>query len=298
MKSADRQDFPVSLVLPAHNEGEWVFSTVQAAIETSPLPLEIIVVDDESIDGCCDFSLEKLSGCGAKIEIIRQQRSGSSLTRNQGASHASSDILVFMDAHCLPRKGWLEGLLDALSNHPDHVVTPSISSIQDRALKGFGVTTNHEFDYIWLKQESTAPYAVPIASGACFMIRRDVFFQTGQFDNSRVWGVEDIEFSIRSWLLGHPIVVVPEAEVSHLFKQKANFHVSWADWVYNASRCALLHFEGEQLTRLFHFLESLPEGMEAVEKLARSDVWDRLDFVNARRRNSAQWFCDRFRMDI
>ena len=130
------------------------------------------------------------------------------------------------------------------------------------------------------------------------MMRKDVFLAIGQFDNTSIWGMEDIELSIRHWLMGHSIVVVPNAEVAHLFKKQANFIVGWKDWVYNALRCALLHFDGSRLTRILNALERHPEVCAATVMLLQSDIWQRLDFTAERKQRDSDWLCEKFQLRI
>src|SRR5262249_17246024 len=162
------------------------------------------------------------------------------------------------------------------------LITPTISALQDRSLKGYGVTTDSDLSYTWLgARSSTRPYEVPVACGACIMVKRELFHAVGGFDNTSIWGVEDIEISIRTWLLGYRVLLVPSVDVAHLFKTKAGFHVGWRDWVYNASRCAILHFDGERLSRMLSALERKPGVAAAIDMLLRSDVWERLEFVRS-----------------
>jgi GT2 family glycosyltransferase len=282
-----------SVVIPVHNESIYLYSTVTALLNTSKIPIEIIVVDDESTDSSSSFIGR---GIFRDVRLIRHKRMGSSRTRNIGAQHAHSNVLVFLDGHCVPQPDWLERLLLVLEHHESTIVTPCIVDAMDPTSKGFGVTLENRLtDYIWLVDKRTEdPYEVPVACGACMVMRKDVFHQLGGFDSTRTWGGEDVEICIRAWLLGHSVVVVPTVEVRHLFKEKAQFRTPCSDYIYNFLRAAILHFDGERLGRMLDDLETSPAFPEAVRLLRPSDIWERYRFVRDRRIHNGDWLCDRF----
>ncbi|XP_057588029.1 inactive polypeptide N-acetylgalactosaminyltransferase-like protein 5 isoform X3 [Hippopotamus amphibius kiboko] len=92
---------------------------------------EIILVDDMSefddLKEKLDSHLEIFRG---KIKLIRnKKREGLIQARLIGASHASGDVLVFLDSHCEVNKVWLEPLLNAIAKDPQMVVCPLIDVI-------------------------------------------------------------------------------------------------------------------------------------------------------------------------
>jgi GT2 family glycosyltransferase len=287
-----------SIIVPAHNEGNLLRETIEAVLKNTRVPVEVIVVDDESTDSCCDIS--NLNHPLLKdVIVVRQERSGSSQSRNRGAREAKSDVLFFLDAHCFPTLGWIQGLLAALKANPNCIVTPCISCAQDPSSKGFGVTlTDRIHSYQWLRRTGNSPYEVPIACGACLGMRKAFFDEIGGFDNSKIWGVEDTEISIRCWLFGYSVIVVPDVEVRHVFKAKANFFVGWDSYIYNALRATILHFTDSRLSRILEDLRSYHEFGEAVDLLLVSDIWDRYAFVRQKRKRDDEWLCQKFSIGI
>lgn len=93
-----RLDPLVSIIFPAKNEGENVRNTLDSLFTTNcKLPFEVIVVDDGSTDGCCEFiySYKK----DKQIKVIKTNGTGASNARNIGAEHAKGDYFFFCDAH-------------------------------------------------------------------------------------------------------------------------------------------------------------------------------------------------------
>lgn len=63
---------------------------------------------------------------------------------------------------------------------------------------------------------SDEPYPVFFACGGAMMVRRDVYLDTGGFDDDYFMIYEDVDFGWRLWLLGHQVYITPKSRVYHL----------------------------------------------------------------------------------
>lgn len=297
--STARETTPqVSIVLPAYNEGPRLCQTIAAIRETVDFGCEIIVVNDGSTDGCCDFLRADPPRFENVVVIDLPSRSGVAQARNLGAAQATSPILVAMDAHCLPRPKWLETLIEKLHKPGVGIVAPQISSAENPSVTTFGLTIrNRELGVEWLHRKAEKPYEVPLAGCACMAMTREFFQAIGGFEPMRSYGMEDVEICIRCWLLGHSVMMVPGAEVAHWFKKDA-FPVNWHDFLYNRLRTAVLHFDGDRLERIITSLRSKPSFAEAVTTLLTSDVWTRQQQIRTQRKYDPDWFCEKFGIAI
>ncbi len=283
----------VSLVLPVHNESRRLFETLAAIRDTTDSGYEVIVVNDASTDSCCDF-LRTDPPIANVMLVDLPQRQGVAHARNLGAQHARAPVLVFMDAHCFPRPGWIEKLLAELRKLDGGIVAPQISSFECPSATTFGLTIrDSEFSVAWLGRAGDASYPVPLVGCACMAMTRQFFEEIGSFEALRSYGMEDVELCLRTWLFGYPVIMVPGAEVAHWFK-KEPFPVAWHDYLYNRLRTAVLHFDGTPLERILASLRSKPAFSDAVSSLLVSDVWTRYAFMRTRRKHDADWFCRKF----
>jgi O-antigen biosynthesis protein len=79
---------------------------VRALHQTVPLNHEIILVDNASTD----FTAKAI------VDVRNPINRGFAVACNQGAEHASGDVLVFLNNDTQPTPGWLERLLYAIGS--------------------------------------------------------------------------------------------------------------------------------------------------------------------------------------
>lgn len=102
---------PVSVVIPVYN-GEQTLAGCLRALEAQSITrsnYEIIVVDDGSIDGTASVAEP------FKVRLLRQEHSRAAVARNTGIHVAQGEWVAFTDADCIPSRGWLHYLLQAVN---------------------------------------------------------------------------------------------------------------------------------------------------------------------------------------
>jgi GT2 family glycosyltransferase len=282
----------ISVVIASRNESTYLRSTVAQLQATLPAASEIIVVDDGSIDGSADFLAHASDG----IKLLRTEGLGAIGARNLGAAASRGKIIVFADAHVTPPPGWAEPIIDSLANPEVGAVAPAISVMGDPANKGFGlVWTGSNLQVDWLGQQGRSPYPVALLPGAFIALRREVFEATGGFDEGLVhWGSEDAELSLRLWLLGYELRLVPQVEVAHLFREKHPYQIKWAAVIHNLLRVAFVHFSEERIARVTDSLKHFRDFAPALALIAQSDVWLQRAKIGALRLHDDEWFFNSF----
>jgi GT2 family glycosyltransferase len=284
-----------SIVVVAHNEGELLRQTVGALRATAP-QAQLIVVDDCSEDGSSEF-LRSREWTGTALLRSAGRRLGVAAARNLGARSATGSILVFSDAHVVPRKGWLPELKRALSDPSAGISAPAVTNLPSAGdALGYGFTwTEPTLKAQWLLARPSAVSDVPFVSG-CFMATpRRVFEALGGFDEGfSGWGHEDAEYSMRVWLSGYRCVVAPRAEIAHRFQTTFTYDVDPAAVLHNRMRIGVLHLSPRPLRALLRTARADPVFPEAFRRLMAGDIWRRRDQVRALRRRSDEWFLDSF----
>ena len=282
----------ISVVVPALNEGAHLRDTVENLSDTLPPRSEIVVVDDGSRDGSTKFLTKRRP----YIKLRRAKNLGVARARNWGAMESTGDVIVFADAHiALPQKWW-DPMLEVLRKPSVGAVAPAICDMKDPECRGYGLKLAGPYpNQEWLLRRTKTPRAVPLLPGCCWAMRRDVFNATGGFDSGMIrWGSNDVEYSLRLWLLGYELQVVPDTEVLHLFREGYPYHVR-SEWVlYNKLRLAFVHFEFRRIARVVSALQEYRGFPNAIARTVQSDVWIRRAALASSRIRDAEWFFAKF----
>lgn len=87
----------VSIVMPAYNAETNLPRSVKSVLRQTYENVELIIVDDGSIDGTY-AKAEELAGQNRRITVIHQDNAGVSTARNVGIQAASGVFVAFLDA--------------------------------------------------------------------------------------------------------------------------------------------------------------------------------------------------------
>ncbi|XP_040208673.1 polypeptide N-acetylgalactosaminyltransferase 11 [Rana temporaria] len=235
-------ELPVaSVVICFYNEAfSALLRTVHSVLDRTPANLlqEIILVDDNSeLDDLKmhldDYLQESLPN---KVKLVRnRQREGLIRGRMVGASHATGDVLVFLDSHCEVNEMWLQPLLAPIKDNSKTVVCPVIDIISADTLMyssspvvrgGFNWGLHFKWDPVPMSDLGgpdgfTAPFRSPTMAGGLFAMDREYFNTLGQYDSGMdIWGGENLEISFRIWMCGGSLLIVPCSRVGHIFRKR------------------------------------------------------------------------------
>ena len=106
----------LSIVIPTLNEKENIDRLIANLKTQMKEGDEIIIVDAHSNDG----TQEIVQKHGAKL--ILQKPIGIGLAKTEGAKHSANDVLVFLDADCIPSENFLNDIRVHFQNkNPDAV---------------------------------------------------------------------------------------------------------------------------------------------------------------------------------
>jgi glycosyltransferase involved in cell wall biosynthesis len=283
----------VSVIIAACNEGENLVDTVRCLLHNTPsVDLENVVVDDASTDHSGE-RVADLFGADGRVSVVRAPGLGITQARNLGAQAASGDICIFLDGHCYTPPGWLPLLIAPLRASQVGMVAPAFADLQHHTdVRGLGVTwRNASLDMVWLPQQATTPYPVPLLPGGCDVLRREVFTELGGYDDGLTrWGSVGQELSLRTWLMGYEVVVQPQVSIYHLFLARHPYPVAARNILYNRLRMALLHLGQERVTQVLHHYAGTPGFSSVVYGLLDSDVMVHRKRLQALRQRDDAWF--------
>jgi GT2 family glycosyltransferase len=144
----------------------------------------------------------------------------------------------------------------------------------------------------WLYDKPDSPASVPLLIWACAAMRKSLFDESGGFDEGMIrWGSIDNEMSVRLWLEGYELRVVPTVRVAHLFRNTRPYPMTWSAALHNRLRLAFVHFDLDHRSRVVDALRGDPDFPEAAALMADGDITGRRRSLAGRKvRDAAWWF--------
>jgi GT2 family glycosyltransferase len=318
-----------SILIAAHNEGSCLRQTVQSALTAAVgLDCEFVIADDASVDDAPQEVVDEFP----QIRLVRHEsRRGASPTKDLAARHARGEVLIFLDGHVNPEPDALRQLIDDVeATHGEAIITPAVPHLDastwtnSRSQIGHGYSLKlSDLGCGWVPQHSLRKqvvgrrtfYESPALIGCALTISRRLYDELRGFDPQMwSWGVEDLDFGLKAWLLGHPILHDPDAVVGHRFRKEFhNFTVPTEHLLANQLRMARKHFtQGVWSEWVESFRKRLcschggasvdkfehPEGLWALAwdtfQTHRRSVEQERGYLLSRRVRDEFWFAERF----
>jgi glycosyltransferase involved in cell wall biosynthesis len=209
-----------SIVIPLFNKVEYTEQCLEALISNTPEDLyEVILVDNASSDG----TAELLASLEGDVQVIRNpENMGFARACNQGAALARGQYVIVLNNDTLPQPGWLEALIAEADADPSvglvgcKLLYPDTGKVQHAGIGWIDGLPDHPFRHA----DAQAPEVnqvrdLDMVTGACMLIRRDVFERVGGFDDGFLNGAEDIDLCLQVRRAGYRVRYTPESVLFH-----------------------------------------------------------------------------------
>ena len=183
----------VSIIIPAHNEEAHIAQTLRALLRQTHRDIEIIVVDNASTDRTADIVRM------FPVKLVYEPRKGTHYARERGRRDAQGEIIVNLDADCLPDPEWLtKGVryfedvrIVGVTGPCDYHDAPAFF----RKLSLF--TQRHIYRYISTILQSLSIKRGAVMFGGNAFFRRDVLQKIGGYDTSFAFYGDDTDTAKR-----------------------------------------------------------------------------------------------------
>lgn len=109
----------VSVIIPLYNKEKCISNTLYSVINQTYKNIEIVVIDDGSLDKSADIVLAITD---SRIKYYKKQNGGVSVARNKGIDLASGDWILFLDADDYLYEGAINELVRLRSKYLAAVV--------------------------------------------------------------------------------------------------------------------------------------------------------------------------------
>jgi len=240
----------VSAIVVNYNSGAWLTALVAGLRRETltrrdgrPGELEIVVVENASPSDQSRW-LEPLERAGVKV-VRAPANLGYAGGNNLGVRHATGDKILVLNPDVLIVPGAVGALARHLDDHPragqvgprgwidshrflylPRIELPTLATqlaeawrrTSKRRAEAFALRRTKNALRIW---SATHPQEEPVLAGYAFMMPADLARRLGPFDDNFPLYYEDADLSRRVREAGRDCVLVPDAEMVHLFNKSA-----------------------------------------------------------------------------
>ena len=185
----------VSIIVPAYNVEHYIEKCLFSLIRQTLKDIEIIVIDDGSIDNtysiACTFKDED-----KRIKVIQQENAGPSKARNEGLKLAKGEYISFIDADDWIDNDFIKKLYDAAKTSDSDIAAATIIRKREKSQK-------YRVHYTEEKVYETLDDKIKICNipTCCYVwnklykkeLLNDTFFEEGRLFEDVLWLPEIIK---------------------------------------------------------------------------------------------------------
>jgi len=187
----------------------WVDECLNALVNQTHRPLEIILVDDGSSDGTT-MKVEEW-GKHELVKSISTSPEGLSAARMSALDASKGTWVAITDIDVRPEPDWVEKMLEQLTTSEENVYAVTGRTRFGRADDVVSQVRSIEVETKYQNRSRITS----LANGPCSMFLREKLLSIGGF-NPEWYHAEDMEVSLLLIQAGGQIIYTPEAIVSHV----------------------------------------------------------------------------------
>ncbi|WP_410769757.1 glycosyltransferase family 2 protein [Fontibacillus sp. BL9] len=236
---------PVSIIITVKNSGVDLFMTMESLkVSHTRLPYEVIIVNEDSIDGCCDFLMNYKFQ--QPVKLLKGQKGLPS--RNLAAAHASGKYLIFCSPRLYFEDDWMELLLMPVMAGEADCASPQLTIHESSRMK-----PHCSYEGAFLHSVQSFPWTghgdeLSWLSWECFAVSRAKFQEIGGMEEGfHSKELEAVEFSLRMWLLGGSCRLVSGVSLKVVFRQNFPYDDSGNQWGEDLMSISYLHFNDARI---------------------------------------------------
>jgi GT2 family glycosyltransferase len=219
----------ISIVIVSYNSKDELPACL-GSIHNQHVPCEVFVVDNASTDGSQTLIEDYSRTWPAVKPIFNSENKGLAYANNQPMYMCTGEYILILNPDTILREGALRSLTDYLSLHDDVGIVGPKSFFEDGAphvsyhrnwtifhILLWKTVSHRIMRYLYDRLSDYRERDVLLISGACLMIRRELFIDIGGYDESFFLSVEDVaDLCLRAKQRRYRTVFYPGAEVTHI----------------------------------------------------------------------------------
>jgi len=221
------------------------------------------------------------------VTLVENKGEGIFEARNTGVQACTNaSVLVFLDSGLRVLNGWLAPLLHQVKTNPNIVAVPFMDSIRDEKPERVGPANptlvggfDTDLNFKWKEVEGPpdnhlSPQVrlkTPAIFGNAFAVSKTWYKLMGQNrPDYSDWGVQMLEFSLKTWLCGGEIFTLPCSRVAQKLKEFPNGFSRLGDDTIGKQKAAVKHVWMQQSRDKGKY--NADPGRVKLEKKAKNDL--------------------------
>ncbi len=215
-----------TMVILTFNQLEHTRLCLESIERCTPLPHELIIVDNGSTDGTVDYLREYAAAHSNTRVIANSTNRGFAAGNNQGLALARGNNILLLNNDTVVPPGWLERMLSVFDRHPEAGLVGPMSNYVSgpQLIPGIsyhGLPEMEAFAARWSAENAGQVIQSEVRLVAfCLLVRRQVIEKIGGLDERFGSGnFEDDDFCIRAALFGYGAMIAKDAFVHHTGSQ-------------------------------------------------------------------------------
>lgn len=194
-----------SVIVPLYNKAPYVRKALHSILDQTFRDFELIVVDDGSTDNSFEVAEQALKNSYAQYQLIHQENSGVSTSRNNGVAKSCGDFICFLDADDWWECNFLERMDWLINEYPDAgIYGTNYATVKNGIIRqGLTLQATGYMNFFQAYRRNRMPLT---SISVC--IPRPVFFSESGFKPSLKLG-EDFDLWVRI-ALKHKVAFINE----------------------------------------------------------------------------------------
>lgn len=120
----------VSVIIPAYNAENTIESTMSSALSQTYSNIEVVVVNDGSIDNTENVLISKFEN-DSRVRVITQNNQGVSVARNTGIEQSTGEYIVFLDSDDYLENDFVSKLVSLITSSNSDIAFCGYRSIDE-----------------------------------------------------------------------------------------------------------------------------------------------------------------------
>lgn len=249
----------VSIIIPVYNEFDYTYKCLESILKNSTgVPYEIIVADDNSDD----LSVQMETRIHNVTRIRNKENLRFLLNCNNAAKYARGKYILFLNNDTQVQNNWLQPLVDLMEKDSSVGMAGAKLVYADGWLQEAGGIVWKDasaWNYGNRKNPEDAEYnyvkETDFISGACIMIRRELWNEIGGFDERFAPAYyEDVDLAFEIRKRGYKVLYQPLSVVVHFEGISNGTDVSSGQKSYQVANQAKFYDKWKEVLERDHYV--------------------------------------------